>query len=1256
MKTYLSRIGLFLLAFAIWGSAQAQDLSMTLEVTPDCWGYETSWQLEDENGTEILAVASNEYSSGFPSGPGMSSYSFTLPAGSCYTFSIQDSYGDGMSGSTYGSCSVDGTAIFTSSDGTVIAQLDNPDFGSSTSFQVCAVYGCTDPDAGNYNASANIEDGSCTYPDAVAGFTYTILDEGCGSSTIQFTNTSTDALSYNWSFLYGSPASSTEENPTITFPTGMTTTIALTASNNNSSSQTSEDISIALNEDGSYVKLVVEPDCWGTELGWTLTDPDGNVLESVAAGTYPDEFPNQTGTFEYEFCLADGCYTIDWVDTYGDGFGGGNYGSCDVDATYHFEDEEGNIIHEFSGEPDWGYDYSDTPCISKTFIWKGYTDSDWNNGSNWVGNNVPSATDRVIIDTETHDPALSSTVSCHHLIVNDGKTINFTNNSGKIKLTGDFVNLGILDTEKGMIEFNGTNPQYIKGTNTPAFYKLKINSTDSVRLLTDLNMRGAMIMTMGVFDWNEKEITLLSNENTTGSIGEIKNAAEIVGDTINFQRYFPAGPGSWRMLCSPIKDATFQQWNDDIPTTGFPGSDYPTYPSATNPWSNIRYYDETFINGEEGDMNFGFQSVEGIDEVIGNERGYFVYFIPGPTLIDMRGEFRKYDQSTDLDFTVSGLDSYNDGWNLLANPYPSAIDWDDAAGFNKVGLNDAIYAYDPVLGQYSSYVNGISIGSLNAQIAPGQAFWVKSNLLSPSFSINEKAKTNNSGVFMRSADANTETVIRIRLEGTSKMDETVIGFNDQATMEFDSNYDAYKFYAQDTSIPSIALIPDSSTTERHSISMIPVPEEDTVIPLEVKKGADTDLTLSNVIVDSFDDNICLILEDKELGIFTPFNEGDVYPFIMSDSSAVDRFALHVSAPLDVIAVNESCPDQDNGTVIAQGFGDAPWNFVWKDELENVIQETTNSTVPDQMSNLTPGFYLVEVTNNNPACNAASKVVQVQAAPSVEVEVMTEMATCNEGGFGSIEFDLGNEYEWNIEIQNDDYDDVFVADDASGVVTANGLNPEVYHLVAIASCGMEMGLDPIDLSDPNAVKAEFNTESNTYYVNESIVFYNESDNVVSYQWDFGDGFTDSMNIQPVYQFEEAGTYTVTLSTENGTCTDSHELTLEIIERPDDEDEDSDNPDIIAGVDLALEGKETVQSEAIDVGFQPGQIIITAKSAIEEQVKITVYSISGQIVIEEYRDSMDAQTIQLNTQGLAPGVFYLNISTEEEVVHSEKFLKS
>src|SRR5690606_29037833 len=51
----------------------------------------------------------------------------------------------------------------------------------------------------------------------------------------------------------------------------------------------------------------------------------------------------------------------------------------------------------------------------------------------------------------------------------------------------------------------------------------------------------------------------------------------------------------------------------------------------------------------------------------------------------------------------------------------------------------------------------------------------------------------------------------------------------------------------------------------------------------------------------------------------------------------------------------------------------------------------------------------------------------------------------------------------------------------------------------------------------------------------------SNGATSYVWDFGDGNT-STDADPAYSYTNAGTYTVTLTATNGTCTDVFTQTI------------------------------------------------------------------------------------------------------------------
>lgn len=1255
--------GLLLIIIMMVGAmnvVKSQSYDLTLTFSPDCWGYETSWEFRDSGGSVIDDINAGDYSSGFANGPGAYTHTFTVTDDSCYEFGVFDSYGDGMTGSTYGGCNVDGDFQITNANGILILELDDPDFGTNVEYSFCITAGCTDSNASNYSSSANVNDGSCAYPPPASSFTYSQTSSGCATAVIAFTNTSNLASSYAWTFENGTPATSTDASPTVTFPTGGEFTATLTAANGSGSTASHQTLTTALDELGEKVTFVLSPDCYGSEVSWDLRDENNNIIASAAVGTYGDEFPEYTTEERTDVCMTDQCYTFNIYDAYGDGLSGGDYWWCDSNGTYWFEDSAGNHILDFDDNANYGVSNQETPCINYTFVWTGALDDDWGNAGNWQDNLVPSAQHTAVIAHTNYPPNLNETVTLERLIIGENSEIAFANSTGKIKLEGDFVNEGVFDAYKGIIIFQGDEMQYIKGA--PAtFYKVKLNSTDSVTLMTDMSLRGSMIPTKGVFSFNDQELTLISEEDYTGSIGEIKNNAEINGDTITIQRYFPAGPGSWRMLCTPIKGVTFEQWNDDIPTTGFTGANYPTYPSATDPWSNIRYYDETLTEGNDADLDAGFKSISDITDIIDHTKGYFVYLVPGPTTIDVRGSFHKYNETMPLTFSESNSDEFNDGWNLVSNPYPSAIDWEDSQGWSKDGLNNAIYAFDPINDQYSSFVNGVSVGSMNGTIASSQAFWVKSSGTSPTLEINEKSKVNSLGVHMRSSDINTQTVIRVKLLSEGQWDETVIGFHNNASEEFDGNLDAYKFYAPDGELPNLASTMDTTTNYMAnllSINMLPVPDSEIPVDLVIRKGGFTDFMIANVMVDSYDENLCLVLEDHELGVSVEFNQGDNYTFTQGDESPENRFSLHLSAPLKHTQIDESCPDVADGSIEAEGFGPAPWNYTWMDTDGNVIQETAGSSSTDMISALQPGFYTVTVENQMEQCASATKVVEVLSAPEEWADAEVLSLTCTNENTASLEISLASHYMWDIFLNDSNGELIEQIAGFEGDTVLTGLAADNYEVIVISQCGTQHNLYDLDTKSLQSVEANFSSDTETVNLANSGAanFYNNTVNGLEFIWDFGDGTIDSTNIDGQHIYTDIGLYEVNLHASNAYCFGSFTAIVAVVWNEIDDGDDSItevyslDPDKITNLELVdLDSK-------IEINFDPQQIIIKSQIIITENVVFQIFNTAGQLVHTEQRDEMDTSPIELQIGHLAQGVFYLNILTGDIVLKSKKFLKN
>ena len=176
------------------------DFNLTL----DCWGDEISWELTD--GASAVIYSGGPYTQGLPGGAGTITEQWCLVPEDCYTFTIDDAFGDGMFGSQYGTCDVDGTYSITQ-NGTVLAELlaVDADFGNQEVNPFC-VLSSIQP---NFTATAS----------AI-----------CVGEEVTFTDASTGVTTWDWDFGAGAaPATISGVGPhTVTYATSGVKTITLT--------------------------------------------------------------------------------------------------------------------------------------------------------------------------------------------------------------------------------------------------------------------------------------------------------------------------------------------------------------------------------------------------------------------------------------------------------------------------------------------------------------------------------------------------------------------------------------------------------------------------------------------------------------------------------------------------------------------------------------------------------------------------------------------------------------------------------------------------------------------------------------------------------------------------------------------------------------------------------------------------------------------------------------------------------------------
>ncbi len=262
------------------------DNILTINLTTDNFPAETSYEITDQSTGEIIYT-----SIGF-SAAQLNINDYCLEDG-CYTFTIFDSYGDGICCS-YG----DGSYEVVEENGTIVGT--GSEFETQESLDFCLPFALT--------AQFNIP------------------EQTCKEISVTVENTSQVATSFSWSAPGADVETSTEENPTFTYSTVGTYTITLSTGNDTDTATYSQTIEVT--EDNGFI-VNLTTDTYPAETSFQIADQAGNTLYLVSLFE-----PSQLNINAY--CLPNGCYTFTIFDAFEDGiccgFGQGSYELLDVNG------------------------------------------------------------------------------------------------------------------------------------------------------------------------------------------------------------------------------------------------------------------------------------------------------------------------------------------------------------------------------------------------------------------------------------------------------------------------------------------------------------------------------------------------------------------------------------------------------------------------------------------------------------------------------------------------------------------------------------------------------------------------------------------------------------------------------------------------------------------------------------------------------------------------------------------------------------
>lgn len=607
----------------------------------------------------------------------------------------------------------------------------------------------------------------------------------------------------------------------------------------------------------------------------------------------------------------------------------------------------------------------------------GIADVNFNGANQTIGGTASTSFDNLNINgtgTKTLDKAI---VINRDLNIN-ASTLDVSASNFAIDLKGNFTNNATFNARQGIVTLNGTaSQQIIGGTTNTEFFDVTMNNFLGAKLGSVQSLLNTLNCINGTFDCNPHRLILKSSLVRTARIAPL-TSGNIIGN-ITMQRLAPGGLTGWAILGTPVQNAKINQWTDNFPTAGFVGS---TGPAGS--FISIYTYLE-FDLAPFGDPTSYAPITNASVDAITPGVGYWTYLGTGQVstaniLIDVTGPTTKGNFDFGVSFSSSGSID-DDGFNMVANPYPSTIDWDSPA-WVKTNVDDAIYFWQADLAQYATYINGVSTNGASNLIPSSQGFFIKTNASSPVLQANENIKAAGNPTFIRSSNSLTAgSLFRAKLEGNNFKDEAIVRFAENATLNFDGKFDAVKLYSANAEVPSIALV---TANKDLSINTLPVDEPNLSIPVRVKVGVSGNYSLSFEGLDIFDSKACVVFEDLKTGTKTDINNLGTYQFYMDDNTTAPRFIIHISKNPVLAIENATCSNTMDGAIeIKNSNSIGTWTYLVKDNQGTVIAE--NNASDNTIGNLAAGTYQITY-NSGSNCAALNDEVIVASEISVNAKL------------------------------------------------------------------------------------------------------------------------------------------------------------------------------------------------------------------------------------------------------------------------------
>ncbi|MFZ4414058.1 MAG: T9SS type A sorting domain-containing protein, partial [Bacteroidales bacterium] len=363
----------------------------------------------------------------------------------------------------------------------------------------------------------------------------------------------------------------------------------------------------------------------------------------------------------------------------------------------------------------------------------------------------------------------------------------------------------------------------------------------------------------GTITNNSGTTALVLKSDATGTASLIHNTAAVSATVERYITQWTTNTDGWRLVSSPIGTTAVGNF---APGTN---DDFYRYDEIAHEWKNYKVSTFDFTNGE----------------------GYLAAYETTATK-----SFAGPLNTTAVSFNnLSKTTAQGEGWHLLGNPFASPIKWNDGTNWNLSNVNGLAKIWNGG----STYSDIASDEILPAM----QGFMIQVSDVTNAITISPASRVHSVSNILNKTANNEKLFVKVESIGNNTYTENIIKFNDNATNNFDLNFDSH-FLEGMYGTPKLY---SQMGNDKLSTNSIPSFAGNFVIPMGFVAGLASNYSLSFTGVNSFINCSSIMLEDTKNNIFQDLMQNQMYNFTALTSDNTVRFRLHFNSTLSANEIN-----------------------------------------------------------------------------------------------------------------------------------------------------------------------------------------------------------------------------------------------------------------------------------------------------------------------------------------------------------------